>query len=214
LLYGSSHDFISGTGIDEVYPNAEKKLKNIKVKKEIPWKGKLYTGKFLDMVSFELKAEEGDLYNMIPSVKAALPKGTVKLEAYLKDSTLNLQVQTDFQCPRHVLSLIVKTGIRNGRLIHYFDRDVFAERTLNTLHPSNGFFEYKDQSDDGLSFYGDDCFNYKVKHNGDVHIVLVRSVQILSHGDAGPTIPCPNALELGKHRFRILLSSTGKKRFF
>ena len=51
-------------------------------------------------------------------------------------------------------------------------------------------------------------------NNGDAHLTLVRSVQILSHGDAGPSLQCPKALELGKHRFRIRLFQTGKKIFF
>jgi len=89
-----------------------------------------------------------------------------------------------------------------------------AERKLNTLYAFNDFFEYKDQNGNGLRFYSDDCFDYEVKRIGDVCLTLVRSVQILSHGDSGPRIPCPKALELGKHRFKISLFPIGKKTFF
>jgi len=127
---------------------------------------------------------------------------------------LDLLVHTDFQYPRHFLRLVVNTGIRDGRLIHHLWKDVFVERKLNTLYAFNDFFEYKDRNGNGLRFYSDDCFDYEVKDDGDVYLTLVRSVQILSHGDAGPRIPCPKALELGKHRFKISLSPIGKKTFF
>ncbi len=107
----------------------------------------------------------------------------------------------------------MNTGIRNGRLIHHLCKDVFVERKLNTPHALNDFFEYKDQNGNGLRFSSDDCFDYEVKDNGDAYFTLVRSVQILSHGDAGPRIPCPKALELGKHSFKISLFPIGKKAF-
>lgn len=212
LLYAAFHDLICGTGIDEVYPDAERKLKKIKIGKKAARKGRIYKGKFLRRISFELKSEEGDLYHTTPSVKVALPQNSVKLRSRLKDSTLDLLVQTDFQYPRHILRLVVNTGIRDGRLIHHLWKDALAERKLNTLYAFNDFFEYKDQNGNGLRFYSDDCFDYEVKDDGDVYLTLVRSVQILSHGDAGPTIPCPKALELGKHRFKISLFPIGKKR--
>ncbi len=84
----------------------------------------------------------------------------------------------------------------------------------NTVHPSNGFFEYKDQDGNGLRFHSDDCFDYEVKRTGHIYLTLVRSVQILSHGDAGPRIPCPKALELGKHTFKISLLPIGKDTSF
>jgi len=214
LLYATSHDFICGTGIDSSYPHAERKLKNTKIIEQPEEKERSYNGEFLRRISFELRSEEGDLYNTIPSVKATLPQSAITLRANLKDSELDLFIQTDFQYPRHILKLVVNTSIKNGRLIHHLGRDVLAERKLNTLYALNDFFEYKDQNHNGLRFYSDDCFNYEVKDNGDVHIILVRSVQILSHGDAGPRIPCPKALELGKHKFRIFILSIGKKRFF
>ena len=214
LLYAASHDFISGTGIDEVYPNAEEKLKEIKISKEITEKGNLYEGKFLDKISFELEAEEGDLYHTIPSVKAVLPKNDIKLKANLKDSILELIVQLNFQYPRHNLKLIVKTGIRNGSVIHHLNGSDIVERSFNTLYPLNSFLEYKDQDGTGIRFCTDDCFNYEVKNNGDIHFILVRSVQILSHGDAGPRIPCPKALELGRHKFKLFISDIGKKSSF
>ena len=183
--------------------------------KETARKGETYDGDFLSRITFELRSEEGDLYHTIPSLKAALPQNAVRLITSLReDSILDLLVQTDFQYPRNVLTLIVKTGIRNGRLTHSLGGDFLAERKLNTLYALNDFFEYKDEHGDGLRFYSDDCFSYEVKNNGDAHLTLLRSVQILSHGDAGPLRPCPKALELGEHRFRILLSPTGKKRFF
>jgi alpha-mannosidase len=214
LLYATFHDLICGTGVDEIYPNAERKLKKIKIEKKAVRKGKLYNGKFLGRVSFKLRAEEGDLYHTVPSVGAALPQNSIHLRSRLRDSTLDLLVQTDFQYPRHILRLVVKTGIRDGRLIHHLCGEVLAERKLNTLYAFNSFFEYKDQNDNGLRFYSDDCFDYEVKDVGDVYLTLVRSVQILSHGDAGPRIPCPKALELGKHRFKISFFPLGKKRFF
>jgi hypothetical protein len=131
------------------------------------------------MISFELKSEEGDLYHTTPSVKVALPQNSVKLRSRLKDSTLDLLVQTDFQYPRHILRLVVNTGIRDGRLIHHLWKDALAERKLNTLYAFNDFFEYKDQNGNGLRFYSDDCFDYEVKDDGDVYLTLVRSVQIL-----------------------------------
>jgi hypothetical protein len=214
LLYAASHDFISGTGIDEVYPNAEEKLKEIKISKEIAEKGNLYEGKFLDKISFELEAEEGDLYHTIPSGKAVLSKNDIKLKANLKDSVLELIVQINFQYPRHNLKLIVKTGIRNGSVIHHLNGSDIGERSFNTLYPLNSFLEYKDQDGNGLRFCTDDCFNYEVKNNGDIHFILVRSVQILSHGDAGPRIPCPKALELGRHKFKLFISDIGEKSSF
>jgi hypothetical protein len=82
------------------------------------------------------------------------------------------------------------------------------------LYAFNDFFEYKDQNGDGLRLYSDDCFDYEVKDDGAAYLTLVRSVQILSHGDAGPRIPCPKALELGKHVFKISLFPVGKKTLF
>jgi len=214
LLYGAFHDLICGTGIDEVYPDAERKLKKIKITEKAATKEKIYKGKFLHRISFELKSEEGDLYHTIPSVGVALPQNSVKLKSSLKDSTLDLSIQTNFQYPRHILRLVVNTGIRDGRLIQHLWKDAFTERKLNTLYPFNDFFEYKDQNDNGLRLYSDDCFDYEVKEDGDIYLTLVRSVQILSHGDAGPTVACPKALELGKHRFEISLFPLGKKTFF
>ena len=214
LLYAAFHDLIGGTGIDEVYPDAERKLKKIKIGKKAERKGKPYKGKFLRKISFELKAEEGDLYHAIPSVKVALPPNSVKLRSYLKDSSLDLLIRTDFRYPRHILRLVVNTDIRDGRLIHHLWKDVWACRKLNTLYAFNDFFEYKDENGGGLRFYSDDCFDYEVRDGGSVYLTLVRSVQILSHGDAGPRIPCPKALEVGKHRFRTSLFPIGKKRWF
>jgi hypothetical protein len=107
--------------------------------------------------------------------------------------------------------MIIKTGIKNGKLTHHLLEDVWVERKLNTLYAFNDSFEYKDENGNGLRFYSDDCFDYEVKGSGDVYLTLVRSVQILSHGDAGPRIPCPKALELGKHAFKVLLFKVGKK---
>jgi hypothetical protein len=214
LLYAAFHDLICGTGIDEVYPVAERKLKKIKVAKKAEREGKPYKGRFLTRISFELRSEEGDLYHTIPSVEVAIPPNLVKLRSYLYDSSLDLLVQTDFQYPRHILRLVVNTGIRDGELRHHLWKDVLAERKLNTLYAFNDFFEYKEQNSDGLRFHSDDCFDYEVKDDGDVYLTLVRSVQILSHGDAGPRIPCPKALELGKHGFKISLSPIGKKTLF
>ena len=214
LLYATSHDFICGTGIDSIYPNLERKLKNSKFIEETESNEKSYKGEFLQGISFELRSEEGDLYNTIPSVKATLPHNAINLKANLVDSVLDLFIQTDFQYPRCILKLIVNTDIKNGKLLHHLCRDLFTERKLNTLHALNDFFEYKDQNNNGIRLYSDDCFNYEVKNNGDIHIILIRSVQILSHGDAGPRIVCSKALELGKHKFRIFISPTGKKRFF
>lgn len=213
LIYTTFHDLICGTGIDELYPNAEKKLKKIKIGKKVARKGKLYTGRFLRRISFELRSEEGDLYHTIPSVEATLSQHSAELRSRLKDCILDLLVQTDFRYPEHVLRLIVNTGIRDGRLIHHFCEDT-VERKLDTLYPFNDFFEYKDQDGNGLRFHSDDCFDYEVKHLGQVCLTLVRSVQILSHGDAGPKIPCPKALELGQHRFEISLIPVGKNTFF
>lgn len=214
LLYAAFHDLICGTGIDEVYPDAEGKLKKIKIRKKATIKGKIYKGRFLKRISFELKAEEGDLYHTIPSVKVTLPKNSVTLTSYLNGSILDLYVQTDFQHPRHILRLIVNTGIIAGKLIHHLWKDALAERKLNTLYAFTDFFEYEDKNGNGLRFHSDDCFDYEVKDDGDVYLTLVRSVQILSHGDAGPKTPCPKALELGKHRFKISLVPIGKKHSF
>jgi len=214
LLYTTFHDMICGTGIDELYPNAERKLKKIRTRKKAVRKGKSYAGKFLRMISFELRSEEGDLYRTIPSVKAPISQNSVELRSRLEDSTLDLSVRTDFQYPGHVLRLIVNTGIRDGRLIHHLWRDTLAERKLDTMYPFNDFFEYKDHEGNGLRFYSDDCFDYEVKHIGQVYLTLVRSVRILSNGDAGPRISCPRALELGKHRFNISLLAIGKNTFF
>lgn len=214
LLYVAFHDLICGTGIDEVYPSAEKKLKKIKIEQKVERKVKPYTGKFLDRISFELKAEEGDLYHTIPSVKADLPSNLVKLESYMENSSLDLVVRTDFQYPRHILRMVVNIGIRNGRLTHRLWKDVWAERKLNTLYALNDFFEYKDENGNGLRFYSDDCFDYEVGDTGDVHLTLVRGVQILSHGDAGPRMACPKALELGRHTFKISLFTVGTKSLF
>lgn len=204
LLYAAFHDIICGTGIDEIYPPAEKKLKRIKISEKEDRRGNPYKGKFLDRISFELRAEEGDLYHTIPSIKAKLSPDSVKLRAYLKNSSIELWVKVDFNYSRHVLKLIIDTGIRNGMLLHHFWRDVWAERSLNTLYAFNGFFEYK-EGKHGIRFYSDDCFDYEVKDNGRVYLTLVRGVQILSHGDAGPKLVCPKALELGEHNFRILI---------
>jgi hypothetical protein len=214
LLYTTFHDLICGTAIDEVYLNSERKLKKIKIGKRAVKKGKSYTGKFLQRISFELRSEEGDLYHTIPSVKTKLTQNSAELESRLEDSTLDLLVQTDFQYPRHVLRLVVNTCIKNGSLTHHLWKDTLAKRKLNTVYALNDFFEYKDQDGNGLGFCSDDCFDYEVKHNGQVYLTLVRSVQILSHGDAGPRIPCPKALELGKHSFKISVLSIGKNAFF
>jgi hypothetical protein len=108
--------------------------------------------------------------------------------------------------------MVISTGIREGRLTHHLLEDVWTERKLNTLYAFNDFFEYRDG--DGFRFYSDDCFDYEVKDIGDVYLTLVRSVQILSHGDAGPRTTCPKALELRKHLFKISLSAVGKKIWF
>lgn len=108
--------------------------------------------------------------------------------------------------------MVVNTGIKNGRVTHHLWKDVWAERKLNTMYVLNGFFEYKDENGVGFRFCSDDCFNYEVKNTGDVYLTLVRSTQILSHGDAGPRIPAPNALELGKHMFKISLFTVGRKK--
>ena len=210
LLYSTFHDLICGTGTDQVYPNAKRHLRKIRIGKKVSRKGKAFTGKFLRRISFELTSEEGDLYHTILSVKASLLQSSVKLEARLEDSVLDLLIQTDFRYPRHVLRLVVNTGIRDGRLIHHLFKGTLAERKLNTPYAFNDYFEYKDQEGNGLRFYSDDCFDYEVKHTGHVYLTLVRSVQILSHGDAGPRIPCPEALELGKHEFKISLLPVGK----
>lgn len=214
LLYAAFHDLICGTGIDEVYPYAEEKLKKIKIKRKEEGIERSYKGKFLRRITFELKAEEGDLYHTIPSIKADFPPSSVKLESYLKNSSLDLLVRTNFQYPRHILKMVVNTGIKNGRLTHHLGKDVWAERKLNTMYALNGFFEYKDENGDGFRFYGDDCFDCEVKDTGDAYFTLVRSVQILSHGDAGPRIPCPKALELGKHMFKLSLFTVGRKSQF
>ena len=60
LLYAAFHDIICGTGIDEIYPYAEKRLEKIKIKREAEGKAKPYKGKFLENILFELKAEEGE----------------------------------------------------------------------------------------------------------------------------------------------------------
>jgi alpha-mannosidase len=78
------------------------------------------------------------------------------------------------------------------------------------VYALNDFFEYKDQNGSGLRFYSDDCFDYETKNNGVVYLTLVRSVQILSHGDAGPKIPCPKALELGTHSFKLSIAPVEK----
>jgi hypothetical protein len=213
LLYSTFHDLICGTGIDKVYPEAERRLKQVKVGKKARRRGKAYSGNFLRRISFELMAEEGDLYRNIPSVKVTLPKDFIKLSAYRNDSALNLSIKTDSQWPRHVLRLVVKTGVKKGALTHHLWKEVFAERRLNTLYAFNDFFELKDCNGDGFRFSSDDCFDYEVKESGDVCFTLVRSVQILSHGDAGPRTPCPGALELGKHRFEISVFSIGKETF-
>jgi hypothetical protein len=144
-------------------------------------------------------------------VKQPLPKNSVTPGTSLKDSTLNLTVKTDFQYPRHALRLILKTGIKEGTLTHHLWENVFAQRKLNTLYAFNDFFELKNQKGYGFRFSSDDCFDYEIKSNGNVYLTLVRSVQILSHGDAGPRIPCPKALELGKHKFHVSLSTVGNK---
>jgi len=213
LLYAAFHDLICGTGIDEVYPRAEKKLKEIKIERRVEREGKPYRGKFLGRISFDLKAEEGDLYHTIPSVKADIPPNSVKLQSYIQNSSLDLLVRVNFQHDRHILRMVVSTGIREGRLTHHLWKDVWAERKLNTLYALNDLFEYKDEDESGFRFRSDDCFDYEVKDTGDVYLTLVRGVQILSHGDAGPRINCPNALELGKHTFKISLHTFGKRRW-
>jgi hypothetical protein len=214
LLYAAFHDIVCGTGIDEVYPKAQRKLRMIKIGKKTTKKGKTYKGEFLRRISFELKSEEGDLYHTVPSISVTFPQSSVRLTSSLNDSTMDLLVQTDFQYPRHVLRLVVNTGIREGRLIQRLWKDTLVERKLNTLYAFNDFFEYKDQNNNGLRFSSDDCFDYEVKDDGNVYLTLIRSVQILSHGDAGPRIPCPKALELGKHKFKISLFPIGKKKLF
>jgi hypothetical protein len=186
----------------------------IKIGKKATTKGKIYKGEFLRRISFELRAEEGDLYHTVPSVSVTFPQSTARLTSSLNDSTMNLLVQTDFQYPRHVLKLVVNTGIREGRLIQRLWKNTLIERKLNTLYAFNDFFEYEDHDGNGLRFNSDDCFDYEVKDDGNVYLTLIRSVQILSHGDAGPRIPCPKALELGKHNFKISLFPIGKKKFF
>jgi Glycosyl hydrolases family 38 N-terminal domain/Alpha mannosidase middle domain len=215
LLYVTFHDLVCGTGIDEVYPNAERRLRVINAEKKLAKRGKLcpYKGEFLDRISFELKSEEGDLYNTIPSVKATLTENSVILESHVENTSLNLLVQTDFQNPRHVLKLIIRTGIKEGKLTQHFYNGSLAERHLGISYAFNDFFEYKDQAGNGIRFRSNDCFDYEAKHIGDICLTLVRSVQILSHGDAGPRIPCPKALELGKHSFRISLFPIGRNIF-
>jgi len=210
LLYAAFHDLICGTGIDEVYPYAEKKLRKIKIERKRERKARSYKGKFLRRISFELKAEEGDLYHTIPSMETELPPNSVKLESFLKNSGLDLIVRIDFQHPRHILRIVVNTGIRDGRLTHHLWKNVWTERKLNTSYALNDFFEYKDDNN-GFRFHSDDCFDYEVRDTGKVYLTLVRSVQILSHGDAGPRTMCPKALELGKHLFKISMSTLGKK---
>lgn len=214
LIYTAFHDLICGTATDELYPDAERKLRKIKIRKKALRKGKLYTGKFLQKISFELRSEEGDLYHTIPSGEATLSQDSIKLRSQIEDCTLDLLIQTDFQHPGHVLRLVVNTGLKDGKLLHHLSGDALAARKLNTLYPFNDFFEYRDQNGDGLGFHSDDCFDYEVKNEGNVYLTLVRSVHILSHGDAGPRISCPKALELGKHRFRISLLPIGKNTFF
>ncbi len=213
LLYATFHDLICGTGRDEIYPDAEKHLKQIEIRRKTSRKGKPYAGKFLRKISFELRSEEGDLYHTIPSIKATLSKKSVNVRSQLTDSTLDLLVETDFQYPRHVLRLVINTDIRNGKLTHHLYRNTLIERKLDTLYAWNDYFEYKDQDDNGLGFQSDDCFDYEVKHTGHVYLALVRSVQILSHGDAGPRIACPKALELGRHSFKISLYPLGENTF-
>ena len=210
LLYTTFHDLIGGTGIDAVYPTVKQKLKRIKNRKKTKREGKSCEGEFLRRISFELRSEEGDLYHTIPTVVAKLPPNSVRVESRLNNSTLDVLVQTDFQSPRHVLRLLVNTGIRNGKLTQHFWRNSSVERKLNTVYALNDFFEYKDQNGSGLRFYSDDCFDYETKNNGVVYLTLVRSVQILSHGDAGPKIPCPKALELGTHSFKLSIAPVEK----
>jgi alpha-mannosidase len=133
LLYAAFHDLICGTGIDEVYPAAERKLKKIKITRKAEREGKPYKGKFLSRISFQLESEEGDLYHTISSVEVAIPPDFIKLRSYLNDSGLDLLVRTDFQYPRHILRLGVNTGVRGGELRHHFWKDVWAKRKLNTF---------------------------------------------------------------------------------
>lgn len=214
LLYATFHDLICGTAMDKAYPKAEKKLEKIKRAKEIVQKGKPYTGRFLRRISFELRSEEGDLYHTIPSVKAKLSPKSAKYRSRIVGSALDLSIHTDFRYPRHVLKLVLNTDIRNGLLTHHFYRDIMVERKLDTSYAFNGYFEYKDQDGNGFRFASDDCFEYEVKNSGQVCLTLVRSVQILSHGDAGPKIVCPEALELGRHSFRISLLPIGVNTLF
>jgi hypothetical protein len=225
LLYTTFHDLVGGTGVDAIYPTFKQKLRRIKNKKKNRKEGKSYEGEFLrrisfelrsedgDLfrkVSFELRSEDGDLYHTIPTLSAKLPQNSVRIESRLNSSTLDVFVQTDFQFPRHVLRLLINTGIRNGKLTQHFWRNSSVERKLNTVYALNDFFEYTGENGSGFRLCSDDCFDYEIKSDGVVYLTLVRSVDILSHGDAGPKIPCPKALELGTHSFMLLIEPIEK----
>jgi alpha-mannosidase len=210
LLYTTFHDLIGGTGIDAVYPAFKKKLKRIKKSRKTELDGKCCKDDFLGRVSFELRYEEGDLYHTKPTAVTDLPKNSVRIKSCFNNPTWDILVQTDFQSPGHVLKLLVNTSISDGKLTQRFWPDSWVERKLNTLYAFNNFFEYKDKNGSGLRFNSDDCFDYEIKNNGVVYLTLVRSVQILSHGDAGPKIPCPKALELGKHSFKLSVTPVEK----
>jgi len=209
LLYSTFHDLIGGTGIDKIYPTAKRKLRRLIGKEREVACGKLYPGKLRNMFSLELRAESGDLYHSKPSRFLATPPDSSIIKKCLQDSSLEISIQTNFQFPEHVLKLVVDTGVREGILTQYYWNQASTERKLDTLYALNGFFEYKNQDGTGFRFRSDDCFDYEVKRTGKVYLTLVRSVQILSHGDAGPRIRCPKAEELGKHRFEVSINPIG-----
>jgi hypothetical protein len=210
LIYCGFHDLICGTGIDKTYPPAIEKLNKLKSKipiKEVQIGKKTYKGEFLKNISFQLSFDHGDLYHTKPEFRCYYQPEKLEINL-LEDGCIELDVDINFKQPHHKLQLVIKSGIREGNIIHHLDGHKI-ERQLNTIYPLVGYFEYWDKKRTrGLQIHGD-CFDYEVKNNGDIFLTLIRSVSLLSHGDAGPPIECPDALEQGMYKFKIFVRQLG-----
>jgi hypothetical protein len=213
LIYGAFHDLICGSAVDKVYRPTRHKLNELisrfpHLTDEKPKEP--YSGKFLSNIRYELRLDGGDLYHTRPGPWRT--RFNAQLESHLLEGgPLELDVRVSFRHPHHRLQLIIKTDIPQGVLTHYLD-GYPAKRKLNTLYAFTGPFEYWNRNRTaGLRLSSDDCFDYEVKSDGHIHLTLVRSVLFLSRGDAGPILPCPGALERGRHRFKIHIYPLGQR---
>jgi len=193
-----------GTGIDPIYHKVKEKLKyqewKEEINKELDNLNYKHDSDLFNRIYVVRQPDAGDSYyfRQIKNINPIPIKYKISLIKEEKENKIETKVYLKINnIPNHRIILIIKTNESNGILIDKIPGGEI-ERTLDTWHCSNGYFKYNNWL---IKEYGTP--QHLVTKEGEIYIILSRSISLLSWGDAGPILSTPEALELGEHIYKF-----------